>query len=55
MGRGVSKDGRYFYERDDGISATTVFRVESDGRLTHLQKVTGQGLPTLGAQGLAVR
>ena len=52
---GVSEDGRYFYVLNGGLGSIAAYRIESDGRLTRLQTVTGQGLPNLGAQGLAVR
>ena len=51
----ASEDGRFVYALDSGIGAITALRLESDGSLTKLQTVTGQGLPTLGTQGLVVR
>ena len=52
---GVSEDGRYFYVLNGGQGSIAAYQIENDGRLTRLQTVTGQGLPNLGAQGLAVR
>ena len=51
----MSEDGRYFYVLNGGLGSIAAYRIENDGRLTRLQTVTGQGLPNLGAQGLAVR
>ncbi len=52
---GVSMDGGYFYVLDGGQGAVVAYRIEENGRLTHLQTLKPDGLPTLGAQGLAVR
>lgn len=51
----TSEDGKYVYALDSGIGAITVLRIESDGSLTKIQTVTGQGIPTLGAEGLLAR
>jgi hypothetical protein len=40
---------------DSGIGAITAWRIESDGSLTKILTVTGQGIPTLGAEGLVAR
>lgn len=50
---GVSGDGRNFYVLNGARGSITAFRIRSDGRLVRLQVVNG--LPTLGAQGLAAR
>jgi 6-phosphogluconolactonase len=52
---GISEDGAYLYVLDSGMGAITALRIASDGTLTKIQTVTGQGVPSLGAQGLIVR
>lgn len=52
---GVSRDGCNFYVLNGNQGSITVFRIRNGGRLTRVQVVTNQGLPELGAQGLAVR
>lgn len=52
---GISEDGKYFYVQDSGPGAITAHRINADGTLTKIQTVTGQGLPTLGIEGLIVR
>ena len=51
----ASEDGKYIYALDSGIGAITALRIESDGSLTKIQTLTGQGIPTLGAEGLVAR
>ncbi len=50
---GVSRGGTNFYVLNGARGSITAFRIRSDGQLTRLQTIGG--LPTLGAQGLAVR
>lgn len=50
---GVSKDGRNFYVLNGNEGSISVFGIGTNGELIRLQVVEG-GLPTLGAQGLAV-
>lgn len=50
---GVSMDGRNYYVLNGARGSITSFRIRNDGRLSRLQVIGG--LPTLGAQGLAVR
>ncbi len=49
---GISKDGRNFYALNGNQGSISVFLIDDDGRLDRLQVI--QGLPELGAQGLAV-
>ena len=51
---GVSRDGRYFYVLNSGSGSVIAHRINNDGSLTILQTVTGQGLPALGTEGLAI-
>ncbi|MBC7988038.1 MAG: beta-propeller fold lactonase family protein [Luteimonas sp.] len=51
----TSEDGKYVYALNSGIGAITALRIESDGSLTKIQTIAGQGIPTLGAQGLVAR
>lgn len=52
---GISNDGCNFYVLNGNQGSISVFRIMHDGRLIPLQVIMGQGLPRLGAQGLAVR
>jgi len=52
---GISNDGHNFYVLNGNQGSISVFRIMHDGRLIRLQVIKGNGLPELGAQGLAVR
>jgi 6-phosphogluconolactonase len=52
---GASETGNFIYALDGGIGAITVLHLEADGSLAKLQTVSGNGLPVLGGEGLAVR
>lgn len=52
---GVSEDSRFFYVLNGGKGSITAHAINADGSLTRIGVATGQGLPSLGAQGLAVR
>ncbi|MEN6348993.1 MAG: beta-propeller fold lactonase family protein [Syntrophomonas sp.] len=52
---GVSKDGCNFYVLNGNQGSITAFCIGNDGHLIQLQVIKNTGLPTLGAQGLAVR
>lgn len=51
----VSKDGRNFYVLNGSQGSVSTFRIRKNGRLLRLQVIRHQGLPRIGAQGLAVR
>lgn len=50
----VSKDGENFYVLNGSQGSISMFRIQQDGRLTDLQVIENTGLPTIGAQGMAV-
>lgn len=52
---GVSRDGRNLYVLNGNKGSISVFRIRINGLLLRLQVIHNQALPTLGAQGLAVR
>jgi 6-phosphogluconolactonase len=52
---GVTEDGHNLYALNGGKGSITAHRINSDGTLTRVGAISGQGLPTLGAQGLAAR
>lgn len=52
---GVSEDSRFFYVLNGGKGSITAHAIDPDGALTRIDVATGQGLPSLGAQGLVVR
>ena len=52
---GVSKDGCNFYVLNGNRGSISVFSITKYGQLIRLQVIRNTGLPTLGAQGLAVR
>jgi 6-phosphogluconolactonase (cycloisomerase 2 family) len=52
---GASESGDFIYALDGGIGAISVLHLEADGSLRSVQTVTGNGLPALGGEGLAVR
>jgi 6-phosphogluconolactonase len=52
---GVTEDGQNLYALNGGNGSITAHLINSDGSLTRVGAITGQGLPTLGAQGLAAR
>lgn len=51
---GVSRDGGFFYVLNGNQGTISVFLAKEDGRLVRRQVIEGKGLPTVGAQGLAV-
>ncbi len=51
---GISKDGCNFYVLNGNQGSISVFYIGRDGKLILIQVVDNVGLPTLGAQGLAV-
>ncbi len=51
---GVSRDGCNFYVLNGNQGSISVFYIENNGQLILLQVIRNVGLPTLGAQGLAV-
>ncbi|SFJ30597.1 6-phosphogluconolactonase, cycloisomerase 2 family [Paenibacillus sp. UNC496MF] len=51
---GVSKDGRYFYTLNGNQGTVSVFHINDDGNLDHLQVAAWTNMPYFGSQGLAV-
>lgn len=51
---GVSCDGQFFYVLNGNQGTISAFVIKKDGSLVRLQVIKGKGLPTIGAQGLAV-
>ena len=51
---GVSRDGRNFYVLNGNQGSISAFYIGNNGQLILLQVIRNVGLPTLGAQGLAV-
>ncbi|MGE5390329.1 MAG: lactonase family protein [Deltaproteobacteria bacterium] len=51
----ASEDGHNLYVLNGNQGSITVFRIGKDGQLARLQVFKNTGLPTLGAQGLALR
>lgn len=52
---GVSKDGCNYYVLNGAQGSISAFKIKGNGQLILLQVIEDVGLPTLGAQGLAVR
>ncbi|MBO7743645.1 beta-propeller fold lactonase family protein [Paenibacillus sp. MWE-103] len=50
----TSKDGRYFYALNGNQGTISVFQIDEDGSLRHLQVAAWTKLPYFGSQGLAV-
>lgn len=49
----ISADGQFFYQQYGGLGVVGAYRVGPGGHLTPIPGGDGEGLPALGAQGLA--
>jgi 6-phosphogluconolactonase (cycloisomerase 2 family) len=52
---GVSPDGRFLYALNGNQGTVSAFEIRENGRLMRIQVASGEGIPVLGTQGLAVR
>jgi 6-phosphogluconolactonase len=52
---GISPNGRFFYVLNGNQGTVSAFEIGENGRLMRIQVASGEGIPVLGTQGLAVR
>jgi 6-phosphogluconolactonase (cycloisomerase 2 family) len=52
---GVSPNGRFLYALNGNQGTVSAFEIRENGRLMRIQVASGEGIPVLGTQGLAVR
>ncbi len=50
----VSTNGKYFYALNGNEGTVSAFKICSHGRLARIQVASGEGIPQLGTQGIAV-